>query len=256
MNRKEGTVPGMAVNNRIGIQLQECNRRVSIKILNLRYQEGLGKNRQTLYLKVVENAQAEIALLKEGLRTQIRTTKHRHVDTAHMRYSLGRALWLSNKPLESTQALDEFQAAILFLKQREPTHHSLISFEKARDLAQESVTLFREPGTRSAWPYWRPPTSRREDKSAMIDLFRELLAMAGREREATITANTMQQGLRRHGLHGFTSSIPDLAFAELACDKIARMKSQEHKSEAISPLPTSLTTEPQSSPPSGRDDTQ
>jgi len=36
-------------------------------------------------------------------------------------------------PTETTQALDEFQAAILFLKQREPKHHSLISFEKARE---------------------------------------------------------------------------------------------------------------------------
>ena len=61
-----------------------------------------------------------------------------------MRYSLGRALWLSNKPLETTQALDEFQAAILFLKQREPMHHSLIAFEKARNLAQESLILFQE----------------------------------------------------------------------------------------------------------------
>jgi len=31
-----------------------------------------------------------------------------HVDTAHLRYSLGRALWLSNKPLETTQALNKF----------------------------------------------------------------------------------------------------------------------------------------------------
>jgi len=64
------------------------------------YQEGLGK---------------KIALLNEGSRAQIRTTGNRHVDTAHLRYSLRRALWLSNKPLETTQALDEFQAAILFL---------------------------------------------------------------------------------------------------------------------------------------------
>jgi len=35
MNGKEGTVIGSAVNNRIGIQLQGDNRRVSIRILNL-----------------------------------------------------------------------------------------------------------------------------------------------------------------------------------------------------------------------------
>jgi len=146
MNGKDGTVIGPAVNNRIGIQLHGENRRVSIRILNLRYQKGPGKNRRTLYCKVVEKAQAKFVLLNEGLRAQIRITGNRHVDTAHMRQSLGRALWLSNKPLETTQALDEFQAAISFLKQCEPKHHSLISFEKARDMAQESVTLFKEPG--------------------------------------------------------------------------------------------------------------
>jgi len=98
------------------------------------YQEGPGET---------------IALLNEGSRARIQTTGNRHVDTAHSRYSLGRALWLSNKPLETTQALDEFQAAILFLKQHEPTPHSLIAFGKARDSAQESVTLFEDPGTRS-----------------------------------------------------------------------------------------------------------
>jgi len=133
--------------------------------------------------------------------------------------------------------------------------HSLIAFGKARNSAQESVTLLEDPGTRSAWPYWRPPTSRREDKRAMTDLFRKLLAFNGRERKATITANTMQQGLRRYGSYGFTSPTQDPAdrttFTELACDEIDKMKSQLHKSEAISPLPTSLTTELQSSPPSG-----
>jgi len=123
-------------------------------------------------------------------------------------------------------------------------------------LAKESVTLLEDPGTRSTWPYW----TRREDKRAMTDLFRELLTMAGRKREVTITANTMQQGLRRYGLYGFTSPTRDPAdqttYTKLACDEIDKMKSQLHKSKAISPLPTSLTTELQSSPPSGGDDTK
>ena len=67
-------------------------------------------------------------------------------------------------------------------------------------------------------------TSRREDKRAMTDLFRELMALDGREREATITANTMQQGLGRNGLYGFTRPTQDPAdrttFTELACDEI------------------------------------
>jgi len=76
-----------------------------------------------------------------------------------MRYSLGMALWLSYKPGETAQALGEFKAAIIFLKQREPTHHSLTAFEKAHEMAQESLKIFQEPGTRTTWPYWCPPTS-------------------------------------------------------------------------------------------------
>ena len=88
----------------------------------------------------------------------------------------------------------------------------------------------------------------------------DLLSMDGQEREATTTANTMQQELRRNGLYGFTSPTQDPAdrttFTELACNEIDQMKSELHKSEALSPLPTSLTTELLSSPPSGGDDTQ
>jgi len=180
-----------------------------------------------------------------------------------MCYSLGMALWISYKPRETAQALGEFNAAIKFFKQREPTHHSLIAFEKAHDLAQKSLTLFQEPGTRTAWPYWRSPTFRRDDRREMTDLFAELWAMAGRGREATKTASTMQQGLQRRGLHEFTSPTPDPSdlstFTEIACDKIERMKQQKHKadtrSEAICPLQPTQATEPQSFPPSAGDDT-
>ena len=124
MNGKKGTVIGSAINKRIGIQIQGENRQVSIQILNIRYQEGPGQNFQTLYDKVVDKAQAEIKLLSMEFQIQIRITGNKHVDTALARYNLGRALWLSNKTLETTQAVDEFQAAILFMKQREPNHHS------------------------------------------------------------------------------------------------------------------------------------
>jgi len=129
------------------------------------------------------------------------------IDTAHMRYSLGMALWLSYKPLETFQAMGEFGAAIMFLKQRDPTHHSLTTFKKALDLAQDSLKLLKEPGMRTAWPFWRPPTSRLEDRRETTDLFRELCALSGLEREAKIIARVMQQGLRRHGLHEFRVAL-------------------------------------------------
>jgi len=164
MNGKKGTVIGSAINNRIGIQIQGEERQVSIRILNIRYWEGPEQNCQTLYDKVIAKAQAETEFLSMELRIQIRIAGNKHIDTALARYNLGRALWLSNETLETTQAVDEIQAAILFMKQREPNHHCLISFEKVRDMALESVALFRTPGTLSAWPYWKPPTARWEDK--------------------------------------------------------------------------------------------
>jgi len=164
MNGKKGTVIGSAINNRIGIQIQGEERHVSIRILNIRYWECPEQNCQTLYDKVFAKAQAETEFLSMELRIQIRIAGNKHIDTALARYNLGRALWLYNKTLETTQAVDEIQAAILFMKQREPNHHCLISFEKVRDMALESVALFRTPGTLSAWPYWKPPTARWEDK--------------------------------------------------------------------------------------------
>jgi len=209
---------------------------------------------------MVDKAQAEIEFLNMELQVQIRITGNKHVDTALARYNLGRALWLSNKPLETTQAVDEFQAAILFMKQREPNQHSLISFERARDTALESAAFFRTPGTLSAWPYWKPPTARWEDKREMTELFRELLAMTGRENEATVTASTVQHGLRRHGLHDFSSPRPQLVnrttLTEMACDEIEKMKMKIYKTEATSPRPISSTTKPQLCPSSAGGDTQ
>ena len=76
----------------------------------------------------------------------------------------------------------------------------------------------------------------------MTQLFRELLAMTDREKELTITANTMLQGLHRHGLHDFYSPVPQLidqtTFTEKACNEIGKIKTKIHKSMATSPTPT------------------
>jgi len=123
-------------------------------------------------------------------------------------------------------------------------------------MALETIALFRTPDTLSAWPYWKPPTARWEDKREMTELFRELLAMTGRGQEATVTASTMQHGLRRHGLHDFSSltlhTVDQTTFTEMACDEIEKM----NKIAATRPRPSSSTTKPQSSPSSVGDDTQ
>jgi len=106
-------------------------------------------------------------------------------------------------------------------------------------MALETIALLRIPGTFSAWPYWKSPTARWEDQKDMIKLFRELLAMTDREKEATITANTILLGLRRHGLNDFCNPIPPLidqtTFTKLACDELTRMKTEISETQSKSP---------------------
>jgi len=127
-------------------------------------------------------------------------------------------------------------------------------------MALETMALFRTPDTLSAWPYWKPPTARWKDKREMTELFRELLAMMGRGQEATVTASTMQHGLRRHGLHDFSSPtlqpVDQTTFTEMACDEIEKMKTKNYKIATTSPRTSSSTTKPQSSPSSVGDDTR
>jgi len=175
-------------------------------------------------------AQTEIELLGMELQIQIKKSGCKNINTARARYNLGRALWLSNKPLEITQAIEEFDAVILFMTQREPNHLILRETIKIRDMALQVITNFETQGTLSAWPYWKPPTANWEDVLDMTQLFRELLATTDREKELTITANTMLHGLHRHGLHDFCSLTPPLidqtTFTDMACGEIEKMKKQ------------------------------
>jgi len=126
-------------------------------------------------------------------------------------------------------------------------------------MALETIALFRTPGTLSAWLYWKFPTARWENKMDMTQLFRELLAMTGREKELTITANTMLHGLHRHGLHDFCGSTPQkidqTTLTEMACDELEKMKTNIYESKAISSSPITPITKPQSSPSSAGVDT-
>ena len=138
----------------------------------MRYLEGPELNRRILYDKVVAKARVEIELLKKNLQLHIKKLGNKHIDTALTRYSLGRALWLSNKPLETTQAVEEFDAAILFMTQHEPNHQVLVDTKTIRDMALEVIAKFEIQGTLSAWPYWKPPNTRWEDNLDMTQLFR------------------------------------------------------------------------------------
>jgi len=96
LNGKKGSVLGMASNNRIGIQLQEEQRQVSIHISNIRYWDDPEQNCQTLYGKMVAKAHIEIELLRAELKIQIKKSGKKNINTALARYNLCSALWLSN----------------------------------------------------------------------------------------------------------------------------------------------------------------
>ena len=157
---------------------------------------------------MVAQALSEIELFRLELQILLKKSGSKHIDTVRAKFNLGRTLWLSNKPLETTQAVKEFDAAIRFMTQCEPNHQILTDTKAIRDVALEAIGKFEIKGTQSAWPYWRSPTARWEDELDMIQLFRELLAMTGREKELTITSNTMLRGLHRYGLHEINGQLP------------------------------------------------
>jgi len=105
---------------------------VNIRILNIRYLDGPEHNRRALYDKVVAKAQVEIELLKKNLQVHIKKSGNKHIDTVLARYSLGKALCPSNKPLETTETVEKLEAAISFMTQREPSHYSLGSSKKVQ----------------------------------------------------------------------------------------------------------------------------
>jgi len=108
LNGEKGSVLGMASNNRIGIQLQEEQLRVSIRISNIRYWDDLEQNSQVLYERMVTKAHIEIELLRAEVKTQEEKSGKKNIHTAFARYNLGSALWLSNKPHETAMAVQEF----------------------------------------------------------------------------------------------------------------------------------------------------
>jgi len=259
LNGKKGTVLGAANNNRIGIQLQGEQRQISIQIINIRYWDEPAQDSLTLYREVVAQALNEIELLRLELQILLDELGSRHIDTARAQFHLESALWLSNKPLETYQAVKLFDTAIRFMTQHEPNNRTLTDTKAIRDVALEALGKFEIQGTLSAWPYWRPPTARWEDERDLKQLFRELRAMSGRERELTITSSTMLWGLYRYGLHEFDGQVPpqvdQITFIKMACDELEKMKKTTHNPLTARPTPPTPVTKPQSSPSLAGDDT-
>jgi len=145
------------------------------------------------------------------------------------------------------------------MTQHEPSHRTLTDTKTIRDVALEVLGKFAIKDTLSAWQYWKPPTARWEDERDMIQLFRELRAMSGREKEFTIASSTMLWGLYRYGLHEFDGQVPpqidQITFTKMACDELEKMEKTTHKSLTVRPTPPTPVTKPQSSPSLAGDDT-
>ena len=115
MNGRQGTVLGDVNNNRIGIQLKGEQRQISIQIFNVRYRDAPAQDSLTLYRNMVAQALREIELRRVQLQILLDKWGSRHIDTARAQFQLGSALWLSNKPLETHQAVKLFDAATRFM---------------------------------------------------------------------------------------------------------------------------------------------
>jgi len=259
MNGRLGTVLGEANNNRLGIQLQGEQRQISIQIINLRYRDEPAQDSLMLYRTVVALALREIELRRAKLQTLLDELGSRHIDTARAQFQLGSALWLSNKPLETHQAVKLFDSAIRFMTQHEPNNQLLTATKTIQVEALEALEKFATEDTLSAWPYWRLPTARWEDERDMKLLFREIRGMSGRASEPTITPSSMLWGLYRYGLHEFEGPTPPLidqaTSIQIACDEIGKMKKTTHNPPTPRPMPPTPVTKPQSSPSLAGDDT-
>ena len=155
LNGKKGSVLGTASNNRIGIQLQEEQRQVSVRISNIRYWEDTEQSCQILYERMATKAHIEIATLRAEVKTKEEQSGKKSIHTAFARYNLGSLLWLSFKPHETALAVQEFTLIIEFMTQREPTHPMLRATLKTRDIALKHIQNFEIEGTLAAWPYWK-----------------------------------------------------------------------------------------------------
>jgi len=208
---------------------------------------------------VVALALREIELRRIKLQTLLDKVGSRHIDTAQAQFQLGSALWLSNKPLETHQAVKLLDSALRFMTQHEPTNQLLTATKTIRDEAMGALKKLETKDTLSAWPYWRPPTARWEDERDLQLLFRELRAMAGRTSDPTITSSSMSWGLYRYGLHQFDGPTPPLidqaTFIKIACDEMEKMKKVTLNPPTPRPTPPTPVTKPQSSPSLAGDDT-
>ena len=97
------------------------------------------------------------------------------------------------------------------MTQREPTHPMLRATLEIRDMALKYIQNFETEGTLAAWPYWKSPSARWEDIQEMEKLFGELIAMTDREKELTITASTMKEGLIAMDYSGSAARLLNLS---------------------------------------------
>jgi len=88
---------------------------------------------------VVAQAQSEIELLRLELQILLEKSGSKHIDTARAQFNLGRALWLSNKPLETAQAVKKFDAAITFMTQCDPNNQILTDTKAIRDVTLDAM---------------------------------------------------------------------------------------------------------------------
>jgi len=88
------------------------------------------------------------------------------------------------------------------MTQREPNHQILSETKKIRDMALEVIANVETQGTLSAWPYWKPPAARWEDK---LDMTPQLIDQTTLTEMACDEIEKMKKNLRSTGYEPYTN---------------------------------------------------
>jgi len=246
-NGLEGCVFKTVKDSRIGVCLDEGNRKMSLNLVNVRPLLATApllvtvEQRKELYKQIQDLTTERIASCKEGLRIQLKMKGVKHLNTAIAYDNLGQSYLMTYRLAETREAVDMHKKADRIMHRIAGDDDPYLrEFAQHLHKARLHCDQFEKAGVLSAMPCWRPPTSRHCDREAMAALFQEIQRAgvntathcSGLQHRGSscprISSEAMQQGLRLYGLFKFTSSSPDpvdvTAFVALACDELQKMK--------------------------------
>jgi len=208
-NGLKGVVLSEAVDSRLCVRLYQDNMDLRLKVENVRPLIVMPDERKVLYAQLQDLTDEQIVSSREYLRIQLKVKGVKHFNTAVAHNNLGIALSKTYKPYEMLEAVAMLTKAAKSMRRvaADDDPH-VLQFSQTLKETQETLTRFEEDGVLSALPCWWHPSSRQEDAAKMALVFTSLHDTFGSD-NTSISSETMQHGLRMHGLLNFTASSSD-----------------------------------------------